>query len=104
MLARTLGVTCSRRCEALLAYALLVEPDRVHEIAAVLDSGQQQPAQKIALRLSLLPPDALRDVAEALLDQSGASVCASATEQLRQRVEQLVVHAAKQSHGVDRDA
>lgn len=71
MLARSLGIACSRRCELLLCFAYLAAREAVPALAHRLVNDANRSAVTLAQHLLELPQDRARELARETLAQAG---------------------------------
>ncbi len=71
MLAETLGINCSKRCELLIAYTCIREPENIVRIAYRLGNDGDLSAVQLARRLQDLPPDVAQGMSVRTLVEAG---------------------------------
>ena len=71
MLAESLGVICSKRCESFIALAILHSPERICELVQCLVQDASRGATQLAAAAESLPQSAARALAIQTLAQYG---------------------------------
>lgn len=71
MLAETLGIYCSKRCESFVALAILHSPHRICELVQCLVQDASRGATQLAAAVETLPSATATDLAKQTLAQYG---------------------------------
>lgn len=74
MLAQTLGVNCSNRCESFVALAILHSPERICELVQCLVQDASRGATQLAAAVEALPEATAQSLAIQTLAQYGLTL------------------------------
>ncbi len=74
MMASSLNIHCSRRCELLLCLSYLLTPEAVTSIASKLATNRDQAARNLAQAMMSLSPQYVRDLSLKTLANAGMSI------------------------------